>query len=272
MVNLKHFLAKLELQPSIEENKKEKEGGKTEGKQENIIRTAVWKPNTFHTPRNIKEKDTNMEDKKVFQSKIENISLNGIKRLKSLKIIKILHIMDNELIKNITAQDLVEYKGIELPNSVAHMINKNIGMLGWIKNEMRFGQLIKMMEQAVVLKSYNNLNVLMKAAQSRGLSQKRINRLALFQEELNNQNGGIFPFEWMLKDCAESNINSDSEIAARRFCKIIEKLKQMKMAAPKKEVKEKYRWQFYIMFWKYMEIPNKTKQKTRKQNKLYLVI
>lgn len=192
-------------------------------------------------------------DSAVYLAQLED-ALTEAETLKKRKrkLVRLLHVLDIELIKQVTAKDLISYDGRTIPQRIAHLINKNTGLLNWISTEMSFSKLIRMMEHAVLLKSFNNLSVFVKAAQSKRLTSRRVKRLSTYKEHLDKMDGGIFPFEWMLKDAAESNINVTSEIAARRFCKIVEKLKEMKQIEPSFAIKERYRLQILSRIWSYL--------------------
>lgn len=230
-------------------------------------RPPVWSaeklPATTYT---INEHPKNLE-------KIEQIALKKINTIKPKKLAAKLYALDLYLIKNITAEDLVKYDGKITPISIAHLQNKNHGLLAWITSEFSFNYIKKMMRESHKLKNFNFLNILVKSAQGRNLTGKDTEKVLYYKEVLDLQEGGVFPFEWLLKDCADSNVNVNSEIASMRFCRILDKFKDMKLLETPMKLSENTKQFILGNIWKYLE--NDTEMANTEQNtamKLYLVI
>ena len=184
---------------------------------------------------------------------MEEIDKIDEKTISPRKLAAILTSLDLLLIKEVTAADLIKYDGNTIPQSVSHIQNKNTGLFHWISITYDYKYIIKMLKRASVDKNYNLMNILIKAIQTKKLSNKKIEKLVFYKELLNNQDNGIVPFEWMLKDCEDSNVNVESDIASMRFCKIVEKLKEMKKMGPNGKVKETYKQFVYEKIWKNLE-------------------
>lgn len=106
-----------------------------------------------------------------------------------------------------------------------------------------------MLKHAVSCKNYNLIEILVKSLQAKKLSDRRLNKVVYYKNMLDSQDGGIFPLDWMLKDCEDSNLNVSSEVASLRFCRIIEKLKQMKNIECEFVVKERHKQLLFSKLW-----------------------
>lgn len=110
-------------------------------------------------------------------------------------------------------------------------------------------RLFKLLKYAFIYKNYNLIHLLVRSLQTKKLSQRKLEKILYYKNVLENEEGGIFPLAWMLKDCEDSNLNIDSEMASLRFCKIIEKLKEMKNIEMDFEVREKNKQVLYAKLW-----------------------
>lgn len=205
--------------------------------------------------------------------KLEEYSNYKLSSIPAKKLTDILHCIDIILINNINTTDLVEYTGSNASIAISHIQNKDVGVLNWLGNSAEFRYIEKMLKRAAVLHNYNIMNILLNALQSTKLNGKQLRKLVQYKEMLDNQEGGIFPFEWLLKDCADSNGNADSGIASLRFCKIIEKLEEMKLIQPPHKIKEKEKHMVYAQAWKYLKVSIlESIKEEHRSDKLYLVI
>ncbi|KAL6121415.1 hypothetical protein NUSPORA_01674 [Nucleospora cyclopteri] len=164
------------------------------------------------------------------------------------KFLKTCHTLDIELINNINASDLISYNGFNPTQNVKYIQNKNAGLLKYF-NTLKYKDIKKMLKHSELLKNYNLMNLLVQSFQTHSLSSRRIEKLKFYKEMLKKQDFGIIPMEWMLKDCADSNMNVESEVASIRFCKIIEKLNEMQSITLDYNVKEKDKHYVYTLIY-----------------------
>ena len=207
----------------------------------NIITTnensLLWKEDVLPVTNYIK----NPTNKNL--SKIEEIS--KIKNIKPKKLVEMITIIDLLLIKNVTPKDLIEYDGNKTIIPIEHIQNKNKGLLNWLNKDFDNSSIFKMLKYSLLKKNYNLINILLKSLQSRKLSNKEIEKMIYYKKILDQQESGIFPFDWILKDSEDSNVNVNSEIASMRFCKIIDKLNEMKKIEIEKTLREKHKQFIY---------------------------
>lgn len=205
--------------------------------------------------------------------KIEKISQKKVTEIKPEKLALKISWIDLSLIKNVVADDLVKYDGRIVPTPLLHIQNYNSGLFKWFVAELNFKYLKKMAEKSLELNNFNLLSVIIQAMQYMHLNPKEKEKIIHYKRILKVDERGIFPFDWVLKDCADSNINASSEIASLRFCKIIEKLQQMKKLEPVINIKEKDKQYVFGKVWKYLNY--KTREALIKKQdfgKFYLVI
>ncbi|KAI5168610.1 hypothetical protein PAEPH01_0276 [Pancytospora epiphaga] len=206
-------------------------------------------------------------------SKREELSKITIKNLKPGKLAMMIHCTDLLLIRNVSASDLVLYDGTYIPQSLSYILNKNTGILNWLGANVDTKYLFRMMTHAVLLKNYNLLHILIEASQRNKLDRKGLKKLMTYKCMCDRIDGGVFPFEWLLKDCADSNVNVASDIASMRFCKIVDCLKEMKEIVIPKNISEKQKYLVYANAWKYLhENVEKMEEFEGRFEKLYLLL
>ena len=206
-------------------------------------------------------------------SRMEALSEMELSSVKPRKLAELLNCIDILLINNLTTRDLVEYDGDNVPTPVAHLQNKNAGILGWLSHSADFRYLNRMLKQSVVLKNYNMINLLAKVAQARRLNNRQMRKIVYYKQILDSQDGGIFPFEWLLKDCSDSNVNVDSRTASLRFCRIVEKLGEMKKIAMPRRIGERVKQMIYTQAWRYLDTsPERSGSGKGMHRLLYLVL
>jgi hypothetical protein len=229
--------------PTANSNDNIPSNNSNDNKSPNTIFSLNW-PVEFLPKTKYSEKNTEkyLEKKEKWQN-------FNIYTLKSKKFVKILTQIDLDLIKKIKAEDLVSYEGTSNNISLTHILNKNKSLQLLISSKLEKRQIFRMLKHALKFKNYNLLHILIKALQSLRLNMKNIEKVIYFKEFLEQQEDGIFPFEWMLKDCEDSNLNISSEVASLRFCKIIEKLKKMKNLTLDFKVSESNIHKMYLQLW-----------------------
>lgn len=208
------------------------------------------------------------------RSRIEELGTAELSDIRPKRLALFLHCIDLLLIEQISAQDLMRYDGCCIPVSIAHAQNKNTGMLRWLSAEADFRYLRKMMAESTALQNYNMLNVLLRCAQGRPLKPREMARVVEYRAICDRTTGGIFPLEWLLKDCADSNVNVSSEIASMRFCQIVVRLKEMRGTTPPQQLRERHKQLVYGRIWAHLRRhttrPSKTKDKA--YHGLFLVL
>lgn len=225
---------------------------------QSIEKTLIW-PETVLPPTTYTTNPNPMH-----QARIEQIAQLDALRIRKSKLAAFLFELNLAAINGITAADLIAYDPLKAQpprsstpatpsNAIAHARNQNLGLLNWICAEFSPRAALRLAEQALVLKDYNTLAVTVQALQTMRLSRHQHERAAHFRRQLDAQSGGLFPFEWLLQDCAESNTNADSEIAALRFCKVIEKLKEMKQVPSAAPIPEKYKQLLLGKMWQHLQ-------------------
>lgn len=168
---------------------------------------------------------------------------------KPKKFARIFTQIDLDLIRNVTAEDLVTFDGSSESKSIQHIQNESKALITILSKEFNVKQLFGILKYAELYKNYNLIHIAIKALQSKKLNEKSIQRMLYYKNILDSQEGGIFPFAWILKDCEDSNLNVESEVASMRFCKIIERLKEMKNLTYEFQVREKYKQIIYSKMW-----------------------
>lgn len=240
MLDIQDLLKKYKLR--VKYKKEKQEASQVEESNEKV-EFSVW-PEDFlpHTEYSKKKTQSNLE-------KMEKISKKDPSLISSKKLVNILTTIDLLLIRDINAEDLIQFDGKPGSLSISHLQNKNKFLIHWMKKTYTVKKILKMLKYSLSIKNYNLANLLIKTAQSQRLSSNKLNKIAHYQKFLDNQEGGIFPFEWMLKDCEDSNLNLSSEIASLRFCRIIEKLKEMKNIQLDFNLKEKHKQLIFSTLW-----------------------
>lgn len=172
------------------------------------------------------------------------------------KLVKILTQIDLNLIKAVSATDLVKYEGSPSSLALSHIIHKTSALQLLIKAKFTKRMIFGMLKHALKYKNYNLIHTLIKSLQSMRLSGKKMDKIAYYKSFLDKQENGVFPFDWMLQDCEDCNLNISSEVASLRFCKIIEKLKKMKELNYELKVSEKKIHIMYSHLWQITETNN----------------
>lgn len=185
-------------------------------------------------------------------SRAEDILRMELKTLRPKELARLLHIVDILMVKAISAEDLIAYDGSNIPRSIAHLRNKNTGVFNWLSAEADFRYLERVMKAAVHYKNCNLLNLAIGAAQRQKLKKSHLKRLVFYRELIERTGSGILPFEGLLKDCADSNVNVMSEVASMRFCKIITYLEGIKRLEPPGNIRESRKQYVYGKAWAYL--------------------
>ncbi len=187
------------------------------------------------------------EESRQNDSIIEDIAH---KDYKASKIISILHSLTIELLREVNAKDLVQYDGYKKTQHVQYLLNFNNGIIKWF-NTFEWSDIKKLVKNAELCEDFNLINLLLSTMkQYQNLSSKRLEFILFYKKLMESvERKKIVPLEWMLKDCADSNVNVDSEIASMRFCKIIDRLKEMKEIEIDYKLTEKYRHFAYHNIW-----------------------
>lgn len=180
--------------------------------------------------------------------RIENWKNNEF-NFKSKKLVEILTQIDLDMVKALTAEDLVTYDGHTASKAVQHIQNEGKALVGFLSSTFDARELFKLLKYAVVYKNYNLIHILVKTLQSKELSSKKMEKIRYYKNILDNEEGGIFPLSWILKDCEDSNLNVESEVASIRFCKLVERLKEMKKIELDFKVSEKQKQIIYSKLW-----------------------
>lgn len=205
--------------------------------------------------------------------KIEKISKRDLGMVGSKKLVNVITSIDLMLIRSLTADDLISYNGESCTIPISHIQNKNKALKVWLSKEIPCRKLFKMLKHAVSCKNYNLTEILVKSLQTKKLSGRKLGKVVYYKNMLNSQDGGIFPFDWLLRDCEDSNLNVSSEVASLRFCRIIEKLKQMKDIEYEFVIKEKHKQLLFSKFW---EMANNSvveyQMNASMSNNLYLIL
>ncbi|ELA42669.1 uncharacterized protein VICG_00421 [Vittaforma corneae ATCC 50505] len=248
MVNLKRVLkeynCKLDLKTITNHGKKTK----IDERKEQIVSSLpisdaiVW-PRDFLPYTKYLENQT--------ESNLDRIERwrNAPLKLKNKKFVQALTRIDLDLIRALSADDLISFDGHSASKPILHIQNKNKALIAMFSLEFETKRLFKLLKYALIYKNYNLIHLLVRSLQTKKLSQRRLERILYYKKVLENEEGGIFPLAWMLKDCEDSNLNIDSEMASLRFCKIIEKLKEMKNIETDFEVSEKNKQTLYSKLW-----------------------
>lgn len=190
-----------------------------------------------------------------YMRKMSEKNLDKIERWKTDKLlndkrlVQTLTLIDLDLLRALTAEDLISYDGNDPSVSIQHIQNRDKLLIAVLSGDFETRRLFRFLKYALLYKNYNLIFLLLKALQTRKLSEKKVKKLLYYKNILDNQEDGIFPLAWMLKDCEDSNLNVESEVASLRFCKIIEKLKEMKNIEYDFEIKEKYKQMLYSKMW-----------------------
>lgn len=205
---------------------------------------------------------------------IEKWNKIDVTKMKNNKIVKILTKIDLDLIKAVTAEDLISFEGIPSSIAVSHILNKNSSLQLFISTKFSKRRIFSMLKYALKYQNYNLVYVLIKSLQSMKLSIKRIEKLVIYKDVLEKQENGIFPFEWMLQDCEDSNLNISSEVASLRFCKIVDKLKSMKNLTYDFAVSDRSIHIIYAALWKSVKTSNwiVTQEKSESDTNLFLIL
>lgn len=227
---------------------------------------VIWPDNFLPYTKYMKNKtNRNME-------KIERWAYEPLK-LKTKKLVQILTQTDLDLIKILSAEDLISYDGNNGSRAVQHIQNKGKALIVLFSTEFRARTLFKMLKHAIIYKNYNLIHLLVKALQTKSLSRQKVQKVLHYKKLLDTVEGGIFPLGWMLKDCEDSNLNIESEVASLRFCKIIDKLKEMKKLEFNFKVREKGKQIVYSRMWNIVRRKESDLQTLKYQHEnLYLVL
>ncbi|KAM0679882.1 hypothetical protein GINT2_002054 [Glugoides intestinalis] len=213
----------------------------------------VEKTDTFSNPT------TWPEDFMPYTEYLENKSERNLERIetwkntefnfKSKKMVQILTQIDLDMVKALTAEDLVTYDGHTASKAVMHIQNEGKALVGFLSSNFDARALFKLLKYAVMYKNYNLIHILVKTLQSKELSTKKMEKIQYYKNILDNEEGGIFPLSWILKDCEDSNLNVESEVASIRFCRLVERLKEMKKIEFDFNVSEKQKQIIYSKLW-----------------------
>lgn len=267
MALIKYLEDKFELKILCKPEEKQKDDKSAQKDKEIAEPNVYWPIEVLPETKYTKNKDLKS------LSEAEKISKKDYSTIKPKRLINILNSIDIELISKITAKDLIEYDGYKIPQCISHAQNHNRGLLNWMIKDFETKYIFKMLAYSNVLKNYNLINICMKALQGRGLSNKRISRLLDYKKILDAQEGGIFPFDWIFKDCADSNLNVESEIASVRFCKIVDKLKEMKLIKIEYVLRERERYFIYYKCWENLNSKfTMTESKSEYNKNFYLIL
>lgn len=213
------------------------------------------------------------DQSKTNLDKIERISKKDPMLIGNKKLVRILTSIDISLIRSISAEDLVLFDGTSESLPISHIQNKNKALKVWLVKEFDLDRLFKMLKYSLAVKNYNLINILASCVQSNRLSKNKLNRVKYYKSFLEKQEGGIFPFEWMLKDCEDSNLNVDSEVASMRFCRIVEKLKEMKGIKDEFVLKERHKQLVFAKLWNVSnQVPVQSEPQAISDENLYLVL
>jgi len=169
--------------------------------------------------------------------------------MKSKRLVQILTQIDLDLIRAISADDLINYDGNESSRAISHIQNITKALMVIFSTDFNAKTLFKMLKHALLYKNYNLIYILIKSLQGKKISQRKLSKIAFYNDLMEKERDGIFPLAWMLKDCEDSNLNVESEVASLRFCKIIEKLKEMKAIEHDFRVEDKHRQMVYSKAW-----------------------
>lgn len=241
MVDIELLLKEYDANVRIGSLKKTKNNEQPEPEPQDAL--TLWPEDFLPFTKYMKNQDQSNLDK------IEKIAKEDLNMVKPKKLVNIITSIDLMLIKNLTADDLISYNGESSTISISHIQNKNKALKMWLSREAPCKKLFKMLKHAVSYKNYNLIGILVKSLQAKKLSDRKLSKVVYYKNMLNSQDGGIFPFDWMLKDCEDSNLNVSSEVASLRFCRIIEKLKQMKNIEHEFVVKERHKHLLFSKLW-----------------------
>lgn len=208
----------------------------------------------------------------IYLDKVEKWILEPL-NFKNKEWVEILTSIDMDLISNITADDLISYDGHFTTNPILHLQNKNKTLISLFSTEFETKRLFKLMKHALIYKNYNLIHLLVKASQNKKINEKKAKKIDFYKNILDNQEGGIFPLNWLLKDCEDSNLNIESEVASIRFCKVIERLKEMKKLEFNFKVKEKNKQKIYSKLWEIASRSTEGNEELKNNNDLlYLIL
>lgn len=193
-------------------------------------------------------------------------------KLSIKKLVKVIHAVTLEMIKKLTANDLIHYDGNNCTINIKHIINMNQGLQNYL-NTLNYKDLKKIAKEAELEKDYNLIQMTVISMEGKQLTQKKLQEVIFYKNLLEKQDRGILPLDWMLKDCIDSNLNVESEVASIRFCTIIEKLNEMQTLETTFNLKEKHK--YFIFYTIFINLNNNTCNETKITNDykyLYLVI
>ena len=193
-------------------------------------------------------------------------------KLSTKKLVKVIHAVTLEIIKKLTANDLIHYDGNNCTINTKHIINMNQGLQNYL-NTLNYKDLKKMAKEAELERDYNLIQMIVISMEGKRLTQKKLQEVIFYKSLLEKQDRGILPLDWMLKDCIDSNLNVESEVASIRFCTIIEKLNEMQALETTFNLKEKYK--YFIFHTIFINLNNNICNETKITNDykyLYLVI
>lgn len=263
MINIKHLVKKYNDTLVIEKLKIDEKDKYTD----NEIPFTLW-PDNFLPPTEFTLKGREKE-----LDIMERLCKRNLLDLSNKKLVMILTSIDLLLMRSVTAQDLISYEGSTGSNSILHLQNMNKSLLIWFTREFETRRLFRMLKYTVEVKNYNLMNSLVKGIQGKRLSDKDFEELAHYKGILGSQDNGIFPFEWMLNDCEDSNLNIKSEIASLRFCKIVEKLKEIKEIMIDYVLKEKEKQIVFSKMWIMSQKVNDEYEKCNASSEnIYLIV
>lgn len=264
MINLNYLIKKFSKKLKIENIKIK---NKKINFLENEIPFSLW-PESFLPEANFCDKN----DSNKLET-IEKLSKKDLLLISNKKLAMLITSIDLNLIKKVNAQDLITFDGVSGSINIQHLQNMNKSLFSWFVKEFEIKRLFKLLKYSSELKNYNLMNNLVKGIQSKKLNDRELRKLSHYKNLLSNQDKGIFPFEWMLKDCEDSNLNVTSEIASVRFCKIIEKLKEMKNFMIDFQLKEKHKLMIFSKMWKIsQEINIEYNENKQDLDNLYLIL
>lgn len=255
---LEHFKLKSEVKLNEIQEEENNEEEVDENNEEE--KSFIWDENILPLTDYLKNQT------RANKCKIEEISnLN----YKPSKIISIAHAITLELLKKLSARDLIEYDGKKKSLNITYLINFNKGLINYLGKDAKFKILKKMAKNSELCKDYNLVNIIQIVMRQFRLSKKKLELVKFYKDLIENgvPEGYVLPFEWMIKDCADSNVNVDSEIASMRFCKIIDKVNEMKAIEYEFILKEKHRQFLFGKIFENLEkkhLKPKTKKLTSK--------
>lgn len=227
---------------SISEDNSPKPGNQAQIESTSMSDPLIW-PKDFLPSTKYMDGATEAQLDKLERMKCKQLDM------KSKKLVQVLTQIDLDLIQAIKAEDLINYNGHPETKSIQHVYNVGKGLTMMFCLNFEAKKLFKMLKLALLQRNYNLIHILVKSLQNKRLSFKKFAKVAYYKQILEKEEGGIFPLAWMLKDCEDSNLNVESEVASLRFCKIIEKLKDMKTIASISKVTEKQKQMIYSKLW-----------------------